>query len=110
MVTIDSVSVATRMKSRRILIEVSRKYDVAPAVVVSHIRTVKANAARKIVQQRMIQEQGLSRAVVAMAFGRDLRRVRASVIDRGVAREKERLWSLAWEKATQRALQKKRRG
>jgi len=55
------------------------KYNVPPAHVTAHIRSVPAVRARRELMLAMLA-MGLTRGQVAMAFGRDLRRVRASVI------------------------------
>lgn len=54
-------------------------YDVPPAYVVAHVSSVAANKARKEAQLAMLSI-GLTRAQVALAFQRNLRRVRRSVI------------------------------
>jgi hypothetical protein len=73
---------AVLQRCREILIEESAKYGIAPAYVVAHVRMTRANVARREVQQRMISELGMRRHVVAYFFGRDLRRVRASVLSK----------------------------
>ena len=103
MVTLESFAPEVRRRSLEILLEVSRRHRVAPAVVVSRIRVPAANAARKIVQQRMIDELRMTRAQVAFAFGRDLRRVRASVTAHAEQTERNRLWAATWARVAERA-------
>lgn len=74
-------SLAIRIRSKEILLETAKKYDVPAASIVAHVITpVGVNKARKEVQLRMLQELGMKRHEIASAFGRDLRRVRQSVI------------------------------
>lgn len=68
-----------RALCRQIVIEVSRAMDVPPGYVTSHIRTKRAVKARALVMRLMLAV-GLKRADLAVAFGRDLRRVRCSVV------------------------------
>lgn len=68
-----------RADCRSFLLWVAQKYDVPPAFIVAHIRQVKVIKARREVMRKML-DWGLSRSQIALAFGRDLRRVRASVI------------------------------
>lgn len=72
-------SVQLRRRCRELVIEAAARHKVAPGLITAHVRQNAANQARKEVMLQML-EMGLSRADVAAAFGRDLRRVRASVI------------------------------
>lgn len=73
-----------RSQCREILITEACRYKVDPALVVAHVRYPRASAARKAVQLRMMEELGMKRHQIAKMFGRDLRRVRASVMNRPV--------------------------
>jgi len=72
-------SVTIRRRCRALVIETAERYGIPPAFITAHVRPVKANAARREVMAAML-EMGLTRSQVAMAFGRDLRRVRESEI------------------------------
>lgn len=72
-------SVTVRRECLALVIAAAKKYEIPPAYVTAHVRPVKAVAARREVMVQML-EMGLTRSQVAMAFGRDLRRVRASEI------------------------------
>lgn len=77
---------AVRRQCKTLLVETAEKHGVPPAFIVAHLRNVAVVVARKEVMLGML-ELGLTRSQVAMAFGRDLRRVRASVI--GAPRKKK---------------------
>ena len=68
-----------RKQCTELVIAAGKKYDVAPAYIVAHCRMKKACKARMEVMRQM-WELGLKRSQIAFAFGRDLRRVRSSVI------------------------------
>jgi len=74
---------SVRGECKRLLIAAAQRHNVPPAYVVAHIRTSGAVAARKELWKEMLA-LGMNRAQIAFAFGRDLRRVRASII--GTAR------------------------
>jgi len=65
-----------------ILLEVAAEFNLPPAYIVAHSRRYpQASPARRKAMRRMKAEiPGMSRAMLAVAFVRDLRRVRASVI------------------------------
>lgn len=71
-----------RERCREILLEEAKRHEIEPAYIVAHVRYIPANHARKVVQRRMIEELGIKRHVIATMFGRDLRRVRASVLSK----------------------------
>lgn len=71
-----------RQKAIAILLETASEFDVPPAYIVAHSRRYpKAAPARRKAMRRMKSEiKGMTRLLLAAAFNRDLRRVRASVI------------------------------
>ena len=71
----------TRLRCVRILLEESARFGVPDFCITAHVvEPPRANTARKVVQRRMIEELGISRAQIARVFGRSVRRVRRSVI------------------------------
>ena len=70
-----------RLRCRWIVLRRAAWHDVPPAHVTGHVRTAPAIRARQEAMCEML-DLGLSRAQVAMAFQRDLRRVRRSVLGR----------------------------
>ncbi|MEI6674892.1 MAG: hypothetical protein WCO57_06915 [Verrucomicrobiota bacterium] len=68
-----------RLACRQILLEVSKAFKVPPGHVTSHIKTLEVQAARALVMRLMLII-GLRRVDLAVAFNRDLRRVRSSVV------------------------------
>ena len=68
-----------RQLCRLYLVESAARHQIPPAHIVAHIRTAPAVRARREVMLYMLS-LGLTRSQLALAFGRDLRRVRASVI------------------------------
>ena len=68
-----------RRKCVALVIEAAEKWKVAPALIVAHCRCARVCWARAEVMQAMFR-LGLKRYQIAAAFGRDQRRVRASVI------------------------------
>jgi hypothetical protein len=74
----QTVSPATKAKCRELVRQAAVKHQIPPAMIVAHCRFRRADLARREVMRRMHQELGLCRRVIAEAFGRDLRRVRAS--------------------------------
>lgn len=64
----------------RLIHRTAKKYDVPACLLTAHVRSVAADEARKEVWTVMIGEYGMRRHQVARLFGRDLRRVRKSVI------------------------------
>ena len=69
-----------RRKCAALVIETARTYQIPPVTITAHTRSTVADRARKEVMAIMVAEFGMPRCQVAMAFGRDLRRVRASVL------------------------------
>ncbi len=67
-------------RCRKLVLEVAKKHNVAPCLITAHVRHEIADEARKEVMRRMIVEFGFRRSRVARIFGRDLRRVRRSVL------------------------------
>jgi hypothetical protein len=74
------MTAALAEECRTLVIFTARKYEIPPVFVTAHIRNPIADEARKEVQRTMIGEMGLKRCQVAAIFGRDLRRVRKSVL------------------------------
>lgn len=70
---------SVRRRCLRFLLKTAERYDIPPAWIPAHVRTHAAIAARREVMLYMLSI-GLTRSQLALAFGRDLRRVRASVI------------------------------
>lgn len=68
-----------RKQCTELVIAAAKKYDVPPALIVAHCRMKRVCAAR-IEVMRQMWELGLKRSQIAFAFGRDLRRVRSSII------------------------------
>lgn len=66
---------------RQIVYVAAAKYDVPPVYITSHMRTIAADQARREVMQQLITQVHLARWQVAAMLGRDLRRVRKSVLD-----------------------------
>ena len=69
----------TRRLCRNIVIEVAKAFNVPPGHITSHIKTQPVEDARQLVMRLMLA-LGLKRQDIAVAFNRDLRRVRASVV------------------------------
>lgn len=70
-----------RLAALHLIIATAAKYQVPPAYITAHVvEPPVVNTARKEVQRRMLLELGMRRFQIAAAFGRSLRRVRASVI------------------------------
>lgn len=76
-----SISYSLRERCTILLYQVADKHNIAPVLITAHIKSPLADRARKEVMVRMIEELGMRRWQVAEAFGRDLRRVRASVLE-----------------------------
>jgi hypothetical protein len=74
------VTPTLRQRCRDFVMAASERYRVPPAYIVAHTRAGRSDAARTEVMRRMVGELGMRRWQVAEAFGRDLRRVRKSVI------------------------------
>ena len=68
-----------RRKCVQLVIAAGEKWKVPPAQIVAHCRCAPVCRARAEVMRAMFA-LGLKRYQIAAAFGRDLRRVRASVI------------------------------
>jgi hypothetical protein len=71
---------------RALVYEAAKKHDVPPVYVTSHVRVPAAVQARTEVMLAMIDRYGMKRWQVAFLFGRDKRRVRASVLRRQAGR------------------------
>jgi len=74
------ITPALAEECRNLVIFTANKYELPPVYLTAHVRHVVADEARKEVWRVMIGEMGLKRFQVAEMFGRDLRRVRRSVI------------------------------
>lgn len=73
-------SAELRKKATTIVFVVAKKYNVPPVHVTAHVLSRQADKARMEAMRAMIAELGMKRCEVAQAFGRDLRRVRKSVL------------------------------
>lgn len=71
---------SVRRKCRLIVIRWAAYHDVPPGHVTAHLRSISAVRARRDAMREMLRDLGLNRGQVAMAFQRDLRRVRKSVL------------------------------
>jgi hypothetical protein len=65
---------------RRLVFATAARYKIPPVYVTAHVRYPLADAARHEVMRTLIATFGLRRWQVAFIFGRDLRRVRKSVL------------------------------
>ena len=88
---------ATRRLCRNIVIEVAKAFRVPPGHITSHIKTQPVEEARQLVMRLMLAI-GLKRQDLAVAFGRDLRRVRASVVS--ITLQQETMLSVAFPQTT----------
>lgn len=78
--TAPEITPALRDQCRQLVYTAAKAYQVPAAYITAHTRFSPADAARKWVMCQMIQQLHMKRHQVAMAFGRDLRRVRRSVL------------------------------
>lgn len=69
-----------RARCREFVYQEAARFSVPPAYVVAHVRGIAVDEARRRVMVRMIRTLRMKRWQVAMAFGRDVRRVRRSVL------------------------------
>lgn len=69
-------------RCRNLVFRTAKKYKVPPVLITAHVRSNAADAARLEVWNIMINELGLRRHQVAKMFGRDVRRLRASVLEK----------------------------
>ncbi|MCE5310433.1 MAG: hypothetical protein LLG20_22580 [Acidobacteriales bacterium] len=67
-------------KCRNLVYSVAKQRKIPPVWITAHVRYPGADEARKEVWRVMIRDFGLCRHQVAEMFGRDLRRVRKTVI------------------------------
>ena len=67
---------------RALVYRMAEEYSVPPAFITAHVRSRTADRARLEVWRVMIDEMGMTRQLVADSFGRDRRRIRASVLER----------------------------
>ncbi|MEO5713589.1 MAG: hypothetical protein ABIT37_08865 [Luteolibacter sp.] len=67
-------------RCRKLVYAVAENYDLPPVYLTAHVRKPLADVARKEVWRVMVVEMGLNRQTVATIFGRDRRRIRASVL------------------------------
>lgn len=65
---------------RKLVFKTAKKYDVPPAFIVGHIRSVSVDAARYEVWRVMLLNFHMTRTQIAEIFGRDRRRLRRSVL------------------------------
>lgn len=77
-----------RSHAVRILVEEARAANTCPALLTAHITTSRStgnvlNNARRRARKRMLEEiPGMRRHILAKAFRRDLKRLRASELDK----------------------------
>lgn len=74
------ITLELRTRATRMVYEEAERFKVPPVDVTAHVCGVSAGKARREVMRRMITELGMARHQVAKAFGRDVRRVRKSVL------------------------------
>ena len=67
-------------RCRLLIYRTAEKYGIAPVLITAHVRSFHADKARKEVWREMIGKFRLRRWQVAHMFGRDVRRLRRSVI------------------------------
>jgi chromosomal replication initiation ATPase DnaA len=75
-----AITTELREMCSNVVYAVAAEYRIPPVFVTAHIRTEKAVIARRKVMSIMLTKFGMRRYQVAEAFGRDIRRVRKSVI------------------------------
>lgn len=69
------------IQCRELVEDKAREYGIPASHITAHVASVPASQARFEVWRVMINEWGMKRHVIARMFSRDLRRLRASVID-----------------------------
>lgn len=74
------ITPAVEIRIHQVVLDVAKKHDVPPVYITAHTRKRGVDEARKEVWRKLISEVGLTRGQVAEIFGRDLRRLRKSVI------------------------------
>jgi hypothetical protein len=67
-------------RCRRLVFQAAERHEVSPVCITAHTRIVRADRARLWVMRQMIVRLRMRRWQVALLFGRDVRRVRKSVI------------------------------
>lgn len=65
---------------RKLVYSAAEKHEIPPVCITAHVRSARADLARKEVWQIMILDLNLSRQTVASIFDRDRRRLRKSAI------------------------------
>lgn len=68
------------VRCREAVFTAASAYEVAPVLITAHYRSKRADNARSWVMRYMVESLGMRRHQVALIFGRDLRRVRKSVL------------------------------
>ena len=63
-----------------LVFKAAKFYEIPPAYITAHTRFTQADRARRWVMQQMLRKLHMKRYQVALAFGRDIRRVRKSVL------------------------------
>jgi hypothetical protein len=70
----------TTAQVRSLMDAAAKRYDIPKVYITAHVRFPRADQARRDVWRTLVYEWGMKRGRVAAMFGRDLRRLRASVI------------------------------
>lgn len=78
--TAPEITPELREQCRQLVYSAAEKYHIPPAYITAHTRFASADKARKWVMCQMLQVLHMKRHQIAMAFGRDLRRVRKSAL------------------------------
>jgi hypothetical protein len=78
--TAPEITPRLRRSCRLLVYKAAERYQVPPCYITAHTRMMAADQARKWVMVQMLVRLHMKRWQVAMAFGRDLRRVRKSVL------------------------------
>ena len=78
--TAPPITPRLKARCREFVFIAAKQYGVPPAYVVAHVRGKAVDEARRWVMCRMLTTLRMKRWQVAMAFGRDVRRIRKSVI------------------------------
>ncbi|MBK1817493.1 hypothetical protein JIN84_17870 [Luteolibacter yonseiensis] len=73
---------ALARECRVLVYRTAEKYSIPAVFITAHVRSRIADRARLEVWRTMIGDMGMTRQLVADCFGRDRRRLRASVLER----------------------------
>ena len=69
-----------KQKCKGLVFAAAGRWKVPPAYIVAHVRGNAVDEARRWVMVAMLRRLKMKRWQVAMAFGRDVRRIRRSVL------------------------------